>query len=188
MSTKEGNANFPGAGFMEGIFRGYTGAWQRQLDALNEVWGDLTSSEAKLATVTSGFSKLAQAWTDSLRDLSTVYVGNVYGPSGSNPGMVTFVLDNKAQASGQPEAVPVPANVDGTRIKATGLFQVGGGPPIEGKLDVGFDPTRRCLEVRIVKLADPPLLQPGYYLATVYEDRQTPPKRPLALVHLTIVA
>jgi hypothetical protein len=187
-----GGSSFPGLNSLNAFVRTYQRAWQNQVDTLNEVWGDVTRSDAKPSTWTNGFSKLLQAWSDNVTDLCGLYTGGAYGKSMGS--VVTFVFDQSAEASGEPQSVPLPSDVQTGNIECTDLIRTGGGAPnIPGAhVDASPDSSGLCLEISIRDLVSIRPHPNGQYTAVVYEgsppgNPKPPPLRALAVVVVTFI-
>jgi hypothetical protein len=187
-----GQSSFPGLNMVNAFVRTYQRAWQNQLDTLNEVWGDVTRSDAKVSTWTNGVSKLLQAWSDNMMNMYGLYTGGGYGKTIGS--VVTFAFDQSAEASGEPQSVPLPSDVQTDNITSTKLVRIGGGATDIDSKHVGTSPDSSglCLEISILDLKSIRPITKGQYTAVVYEgspasNPKPPPLRALAFVVVTFI-
>jgi hypothetical protein len=176
---------FPGISLMNDLVSVYMSAWGRHVQALNDVWADVTSADATVSDWPKAWSTLVQTWNENVEDVCRLYTGHLSGAFGAGSPFVTFVIDTSAETAG-PQIVPLPPDVDPTRLVAT--------PPVSEDGAVILDPALIVpLEVDghiEISIAVPkPAPAPGQYLAVVYEDAgittstpNPPPRRVIATV------
>jgi hypothetical protein len=182
----------PGIELLGAALQVHTTVVQKHIDTVNEVWSQVTSQEASVASWTTGFSKLLQTWTDNTKDLMAFYSGKLHAPAAIGCPELVFVLDKYAQASGAFQCVPVPVALHVGKITATPLLNAAG---------VALDTTAShltwvCDAPGVLKVAIsglgmpsvPPAHKTGTYTALIYELTSTPPVKPLASVRLTFLA
>jgi hypothetical protein len=180
----------PGMELLGTALQVHTTVVQKHIDTVNEVWSQVTSQEASVASWTSGFSKLMQTWTDNTRDLVAFYSGKLYATAAVGCPELVFVLDKNAQASGTFQCVPMPAALHVSKICATPLLTAAG-VALDAAAShltwVSHSPG--VLKVAISSLASVPLAsKTGTYSAVIYETTSAPPVRALASVRLTFLA
>jgi hypothetical protein len=170
------------------IVTAYFSMWEKQFHTLNEVWADSTAPDATLADLPRGWAKLLQNWTDSAQDLCGAIGVHGNGSSEGSP-LVTFVIDQSAEADAGPQTVPLPAGVDPNQIVAAPLVSIeaaganqtysgGNGPSVIALLVDGR------IEIRVAFPRQPKFL--GRFLSVVYESKSgvpgtvlNPPPRPV---------
>jgi hypothetical protein len=179
----------PGIELLGAALQVHTTVVQKHIDTVNEVWSQVTSHDASVASWTSGFSKLMQTWTDNTKDLLAFYSGKLHAPAAVGCPELVFVLDKNAQASGAFQCVPVPTALQVSKITATPLLTAAG-----VALDAASHLTWLCDSPGVLKVAISGLatVQPpnkaGTYTAVIYETTSAPPVRALASVRLTFLA
>lgn len=108
----------PGMSLLTGWARAYGRAFNRHVAVVNELWDEIHHDEVKLRTFARSYSKLFHACETSVKEICGVYSEQAYS-SHSGVRTLAFVLDGEAQASGEPETLVLPWNVDPNRLKAT---------------------------------------------------------------------
>ena len=187
MASNQGNgqSSVPGLHMFDGLVQAYTNAWRKYADTLNDVWSDVTSSDADSSDWGAALSKLMQAASDNVRDLTTAYSGMYTNGGKDHTPVLVFVIDQVANASARSQSVPIREGIDPTKITFTELKSVGDGELLPGKLKLTMNAGTRCLDVSIKDLeADDPK-KAGHYVSVIYENVTPAPRCALAVVVLT---
>jgi len=171
---------------MNNLVSVYSSAWDRHLQALNDVWAGVSSPDATVSDWPKAWSTLLQTWNETVEDVCEMYTGYMGMISGAGSPFVTFVIDTSAEAAG-PQNVPLPPDVDSTRLRVT--------PPVSEDGAVVLDPASIVAlavdgHIEVSVAVPKPAPPPGQYLAVVYESNDgvatsslnPPPHRVIATV------
>jgi hypothetical protein len=192
-SNKRPQDRFPSLTPVNSYASAYFDAWQKYMDTLNDVWGDVTAPDAQLGAWTSGFSKLLQAWSNGVSEVCGATTYQAHG--GTEEHVVAFVVGREAQDT-DPKSVSLPsalqcAHIDWTPLRGTGAAS--GSEIDKNVLRVTTESGGRCLSIALVNLKSiDDARKVGMYFALVYEGNapstvSPPPQRPLAVVVITFV-
>ena len=177
-----GNAKgpgLPGLSMMTDVLSAYSSAWDKHIQALNEVWTDCTGADATVADWPKAWSKLLQTWSGSAQDICGLYMGHGGGSASAGSPFVTFVIDQSAETDAQPQRVPLPAGVDPTKLKATELVSLTkDGHPTLGNSVILLFHIDDCIEIHL-SVPQKPKPDAGSYLSVVYESKAGDPMNPL---------
>jgi hypothetical protein len=188
MSMPADKPKLPGVEILSAALQVHTTVVQKHIDAVNEVWSQVSCKDATLSSFTSGFSTLLNTWTENTKDLWNFYSGKLHASPASGCPDLVFLLDTNADSSGISQCVAVPPTLDVTKITATPLLTAAG-----DRLDIASHVTwvadsPGVLKISISGLHSVPLpRKTGTYSAVVYEATSAPPARALASVRLTFL-
>ncbi len=192
-SNKRPQDRFPGLTSVNSYASAYFDAWQNYLDTLNQVWGDVTAPDAQLGALTSGFSKLLQAWTDGTAEVYSAFTSQEGGRTDEH--VVSFVVGQEAEGVDS-KTVRLPSGLHCAHVDWTSLRAVGAGSGSEIDKNFLHVTTESGGRSITIALTNPKSLAErhgaGMYLAMVYEVSapgavEPPPRRPVAIVVVTFV-
>lgn len=191
---KKEKAELPFMRFFDDWYGRYQRSWNRNRDALNSFYEDVTNQDAKASSWTTGMSNLWHAYSESAGELYGGWMGfsGKYGSSRDGYARLLFLIDPSADSTDTQE-VYISSSVDRAKIKTTLLRRtsddatfepVPPAPPLPRNLNVDTSGTG-CIKVAVAGLKPIlPALKKGVYTAVIYEDTQPPPAKPLACVEV----
>jgi hypothetical protein len=196
-SKTSSTAKFPGSELLDGYLQVHTAVVRRHIDTVNEVWSELTSSEASAASWAQGYGKLLQAWTENSKDLLAFYTGKFQSTATASVGtpQLVFVVDHVAQSAGASQPIPVPADFDSSKLTITRLQAFGGTQHLDDQPAPGvqyvswLSGSAGMIKVIIGSLDRAlPARKSGDYLSIIYyQASSATPRHALATVLLRFV-
>ena len=185
----EEDQTLPGLRILDSWVRAQTQAWQKQVDTLNEVWGDVMA-DAKPATFLQGYTKICNTYAENARQMWQWMGAPLAGSAAplTDCPTVVFVIDHVAESSDR-RTVPVPYNVAQGAVLASSLKRIDGAeePNVADKLDIAPHSDGHSVIVSVKAIPKNPR-PTGTYIAFIHSKKLPPPLVPIAVVLVRFLA
>jgi hypothetical protein len=167
----------PGISKIQDVTNTWFDLWGQQVEALNDVWGDVCRPDAAAGDWPKAWNNLLHAWAGNIEGFCVALGGgNLFGQSGSP--LVAFVIDRSAETDAQSQTVPLPPGVDPDTLIATPLVSLTqDGHPALATASILLLRSSLGIEIRVTinrgKSSAAPA--PGDYLSLVCEPKAGAP-------------